>query len=259
MSEPARSGVCALVPAAGRATRLGALAEGTPKLLLDLGDGATVWSLIHAALAPHVERVHVVLSPEGEPLFAARGEGSASPRVTTSVQPVARGMGDAIFGAHAAWRDHATLLVVWGDQACLSTHTVARCLAEHARRVGPRMTLPLARVRDPYVQVDLDAAAGRLLGIRQSREGDAMDAEGDADVGVFCLETAGLADAWAAYLGTAARGARTGEVNFLPFLPWLSRERGWDARGVAVDDPDEARGINAPADLAFVRERLRRR
>ena len=49
------------------------------------------------------------------------------------------------------------------------------------------------------------------------------------------------------------KGRETGEINFLPFLPFLSRN-GWRVRRLIVDDAREARGINTADDLRFFQE-----
>ena len=51
-------------------------------------------------------------------------------------------------------------------------------------------------------------------------------------------------------LPSAPRGGGTGEINFLPFLPFLSRA-GWTVTPLEVADATEARGINTKDDLAF--------
>lgn len=242
----------AVIPAAGRGTRLG---RDIPKIMLEIADGVTVWHLLHRRLRPWVERVHVVVSPAGEAPFRelaaaeiARGE------VSVSVQDEPRGMGDAIFGAAAHWADADAILVVWGDQANLAERTVRQVVREHRRATaagGPGLTLPLVALPDPYVEYEL--ADGVLVRVRQSREGDTCRPGGLSDVGVFCLSTAGLVAAWAEHLARADRGAATGEINFLPFLPYLSRVRGWRVTVVPVTDPAEARGINTEADLEFAR------
>ncbi|MFD2357171.1 hypothetical protein ACFSTC_59790 [Nonomuraea ferruginea] len=53
-------------------------------------------------------------------------------------------------------------------------------------------------------------------------------------------------------------GAATGEVNFLPFLPYLSQVRGRPVTVVPVTDPSEARGVNTPDDLDFARQAFQR-
>lgn len=250
------SGVCAVVPAAGRGSRLGL---DLPKILVPVDDGVTIWDMLRAQLAPHVDRLHVVVSPAGEPAFAAAAAaGPALPPVSVSVQPVPTGMGDAILGCWSRWILDDTLLVVWGDQVHVSGATVAEVLRVHAAGSGPRCTIPLVRQPDPYVEYRFDGD-GRLAAVLQSREGDACAPGGLADVGVFCLSTDGLLPAWRDYLAGRPAGGVTGEVNFLPFLPYLSQTAGWAVRPVEVTDPDEARGVNTPADLEFARTRLRAR
>lgn len=248
------TGVCAVVPAAGRGSRLGL---DLPKILVPVDAGVTVWDMLRAQLAPHVDRLHVVVSPAGEPAFAAAvAGGPADPPVSVSVQPVPTGMGDAILGCWPHWILDDTVLVVWGDQVHVSGATVAEVLRVHAAGTGPRCTIPLVRQPEPYVEYRFDAG-GRLAEVLQSREGDACAPGGLADVGVFCLSTDGLLPAWRDYVAGRPAGGVTGEVNFLPFLPYLSRTAGWAVRPVEVTDPDEARGVNTPADLEFARARLR--
>jgi bifunctional UDP-N-acetylglucosamine pyrophosphorylase/glucosamine-1-phosphate N-acetyltransferase len=244
--------VCAVIAAAGRGSRLGG---GVPKILLPLAPEVTVWDALAARLAPAVARIHVVLSPEGRDLFGPHASGPHRAEITLGVQDPPRGMGDAVFGARAAWEAFDALLVVWGDQAGLSAATVRRTIAAHAEVAGPRITLPLVSMEDPYVDYVFEPATGALTRILQRREGDHMGARGEADVGVFCLSTAGLAAAWDDYARAAEMGAATGEINFLPFLAHLSSARGFRVIRVSVADPVEARGINTPEDLAFFRAR----
>lgn len=239
--------VCGLIPAAGRGSRL---ELPGPKILAPLGPDATVWSHLHARLAPHVDHVHVVLSPEGRAPFE-RGLGVARD-VSTSVQETPTGMGDAIFGARDALAAYDDVLIVWGDQAGLAEDTVVRTLAAHRAGAAPRLTIPLVTLDAPYVAYQVED--GRLVRVLESREGDTCGARGRSDVGVFCASTRGLAEAWDEYACEAPPGRATGERNFLPFLPFLVA-RGFAFTAVDVRDPDEARGLNTAADLAFFRAR----
>jgi bifunctional UDP-N-acetylglucosamine pyrophosphorylase / glucosamine-1-phosphate N-acetyltransferase len=239
---------CAVIPAAGLGTRLGA---AVPKILLEIEPGVTVWHLLHERIEPHVGHTHVVVSPAGEPLLrAAAAEQIARGGVSVSVQERPTGMGDAVFGARAHWATSDAVLVVWGDQVGVAARTVAAVVDAHATRPGPRLTLPLVPMPDPYVEYVV--REDRVEEVRMSREGDRCTPGGRSDVGMFCLSTAGLAAAWDAYAATAPRGAVTGELNFLPFLAHLGRA-GWATTTVPVEDPDEARGINTAADLEFAR------
>jgi bifunctional UDP-N-acetylglucosamine pyrophosphorylase/glucosamine-1-phosphate N-acetyltransferase len=231
--------VCAVIPAAGRGTRLGA--DG-PKILTPLTQRDTIWSVLHAKLAPLVDHIHLVLSPEGAARFPA-----LPANVSWSIQPEPIGMGDAIFRGHDVWSHYDAVLVVWGDQIFVSTDTLSRALA--ALKTPDRHTvLPVTRMAEPYVEYVFDGPA--LTQVRQTREGDVTTPNGFSDVGTFLLGTAGLKPAWEDYLSTAPRGSGTGEINFLPFLPFLS-ENGWTITPLDVADATEARGINTKSDLAF--------
>jgi bifunctional UDP-N-acetylglucosamine pyrophosphorylase/glucosamine-1-phosphate N-acetyltransferase len=168
--------------------------------------------------------------------------------VSVSVQPAATGMGDAIFQGSDVWSKYAAILVVWGDQVFVSADTLRRSLA--ALKPGRNVVLPVTRMAEPYVEYVLKHE--KLVRVLQTREGDATTPGGFSDVGTFLLNTDGLKPAWEAYLSTAQRGGATGEINFLPFLPFLSAQ-GWGVTPVEVADAAEARGINTPDDLAFFR------
>ena len=248
--------ICAVIPAAGRGTRLGL---DTPKIMLELADGITVWHQLNRRLRPWVEHVHVVVSPAGgAPFRDLAADEIRCGAVSVSVQDEPRGMGDAIFGACWHWATYDAIVVVWGDQANLSPKTMREivCVHRQATSAGqPGLTIPLVPMPDPYVEYELTSA--KLLRVWMSREGDECRPGGLSDVGVFCLSTNGLVSIWKRYLLDADVGATTGEVNFLPFLPVLSRVPGWQVTVVPVVDPDQARGINTESDLEFARQAFR--
>jgi bifunctional UDP-N-acetylglucosamine pyrophosphorylase/glucosamine-1-phosphate N-acetyltransferase len=161
-------------------------------------------------------------------------------------------MGHAIFCSQNAWKESESILVVWGDQISLSEKTIRRSVEVHTAGFGPRCTLPLVEIPKPYVQYVFDQN-GMLSKIRQSREGDKCSSHGYSDVGAFLLSLEGLLEAWRDYLAQGARGALTGEINFLPFLESLSLKSLWPFQLVRVSDAIECRGINTPQDLAFFR------
>jgi bifunctional N-acetylglucosamine-1-phosphate-uridyltransferase/glucosamine-1-phosphate-acetyltransferase GlmU-like protein len=231
--------ICAVIPAAGQGSRLGTT---TPKILTRMNEHHTVWSILHARLAPLVDHIHLVLSPDGAKVFPA-----LPPNTSTGIQQSPTGMGDAIFGTRAAWAGFDAILVVWGDQVFVSGDTLRRSLdvltmGEH------RLVLPVTRMAAPYVEYVFEGP--KLTKVLQTREGDQTSPGGYSDVGTFLLTTPGLTECWDAYRAQAARGGLTGEINFLPFLPFLSAA-GWTVTAPEVSDPTEARGINTPEDLAF--------
>src|SRR5690606_23994717 len=82
----------------------------------------------------------------------------------------------------------------WADE--LSMLSAAAWGVVPARHDGAGLTLPLVPMDDPYVEYELDDAAG-LVGVRMSREGVVCRPGGLSDVGVFCLGTDSLPEAWA--------------------------------------------------------------
>ncbi len=241
--------VCAVVPAAGRGSRLGI---AVPKIMAPLGGGETIWTVLRRKLLQVADHISLIVSPEGEPLM--REHAASDIRrglVSLSIQPKPVGMGDAIFRGYPVWSCAPTVLVVWGDQIFVSVETLAAACAALRDGCARTVALPLAALPEPYVEYQF-AGDGRLLAVRQSREGEPCAPGGLADIGTFALSTDGLLSEWNCYLADAAAGAMTGEANFLPFLPYLSA-RGWSVKRIIVRDAREARGVNTPEDLAFFR------
>jgi len=239
--------ICAVIPAAGRGTRLGGDA---PKILTPLTDTQTIWDILHARLAPLVDHIHLVLSPDGAGMFPPMPQD-----VSHSIQPAPTGMGNAIFRGLDVWSRYDAILIVWGDQVFVSRDTLSRAIAA-LKDARQQAVLPVTRMAEPYVEYVFEGE--RLTQVLQSREGDATTPNGFSDVGTFLLSTDGLQPAWQDYLATAPRGGQTGEINFLPFLPFLSRQ-GWRIQPLEVADETEARGINTPDDLAFFRQLYKNR
>ena len=144
--------ICAVIPAAGRGTRLG----GTgPKILTPLTAQDTIWSILHAKLAPLVDHIHLVLSPEGAGTFPA-----LPAEVSRSIQSEPIGMGDAIFRGHDVWSNYDAVLVVWGDQVFVSNDTLECAIGaldtSHRHAVLP--VTPLAIVASSNTPDGLDVA-----------------------------------------------------------------------------------------------------
>ena len=247
-----RPEICAVVPAAGRGTRLGS--KG-PKLLTEIGSGKTIWSILSRKLLAAAGKVNVIVSPEGEPAIREAIErDKLAGRVFLSIQATPAGMGDAIFCGFPVWSCADVILVVWGDQVLVSQDTLRRTCALH-NGAARSVILPVIRLPNPYVEY-IFSGEGCLESVRQSREGDACTPNGYGDVGTFALSVEGLHDAWMHYLTSQMRaGPGTGEMNFLPFLPYLA-SAGWSVKPLTVTDPREARGVNTPDDLQFVRQMI---
>jgi len=246
--------VCALVPAAGRGSRL---KQEMPKILVPIVKEKRVWNILYEKLSPIVDQIHVVVSPKGISLFEQQmKKDHIMDGVSTSIQPSPIGMGDAIFGAYDFWKNYESLFIIWGDQVFVSTETIQETITNHFSSNENGLTIPISFVNRPYVQYLFNDDLSALKEIKQSREGDTMDENGFTDVGVFCLSTINLRDLWHTYLEKVPRGLKTGEVNFLPFLSYLSTELCWNVKTVFVKDPIESRGINTPQDMDFFRKKF---
>lgn len=236
-----------VIPAAGRGSRLGL---DRPKLLVPIKSNLTTLDLLRRRFEPYVAHTHLIIAPEAQSLLDSRSSESVH------VQREPKGMGDAVFCAWEGWMDADAIAIVWGDQALLSEHTVHRAIRMHqGSAVKKQATVPLAHVVSPYVDYILSPGSGALQSIRQSREGDKCRMSGVSDVGLFIVSTSGLYEAWSNYNRICRRGNLTGELNFLPFLLYLTRH-GWRFHTFEVPDYRETRGINTRADLAFVRRNL---
>ena len=250
--------LCAVVPAAGRGSRLGV---DVPKVFVPILPDVTIWDAVRSKLFQVTDHLVLILSPEGQDYVQSnRSHFTADSFAKTkiAIQPVPLGMGDAIFGAVDFWRGYDDILVVWGDQFNLSLQTLTSCIKMHATLAKPALTLPVVRASQPYVEYVFNSS-GSLTQIRQSREGDACEPNGFSDIGVFLLSGGtALIDEWQRYLETHAAGSKTGEINFLPFLVHLSSIANWPVNRYETHDPAEAIGINTPDDLAFARQLLQK-
>ena len=84
-----------------------------------------------------------------------------------------------------------------------------------------------------------------------------MPASGESDAGVFDLSAASYLEWLPEYAKAPAIGARTGERNFVPFVAWVA-DRGAVVT-VPCSLPEEAVGINTPAELQRIEAHLRER
>jgi bifunctional UDP-N-acetylglucosamine pyrophosphorylase/glucosamine-1-phosphate N-acetyltransferase len=252
-----------VIPAAGAGTRLG---SDLPKALT-LVAGRPMLDWLLDRYAPHVGRVVVIASPAAENALrrhlAARGGAHE-----VAVQARATGMLDAIRIAEPALRAPAEQLgsdpdcspprwvwITWCDQIAVSAETAARLARECDAASGDvAVVMPTVARGAPYIHLARDAE-GRIARILQAREGDAMPARGEGDMGLFALSQRAFFE-WLPRFDAedAARGSGTGERNFLPFLAWL-RGRG-EVRTFPVTREIESVGINTREELARVERHL---
>jgi glycosyltransferase involved in cell wall biosynthesis len=84
-----------------------------------------------------------------------------------------------------------------------------------------------------------------------------MPAEGESEMGVFSLNRDGYLNRLHEFALAPEIGTRTGERNFLPFIPWIAAR--CDVVTFPCVDEMEAVGVNTPDELHRVEEYLLRR
>jgi bifunctional N-acetylglucosamine-1-phosphate-uridyltransferase/glucosamine-1-phosphate-acetyltransferase GlmU-like protein len=172
-------------------------------------------------------------------------------------QPTATGMLDAILLAYdaAQQRPAARVWITWCDQIGVHPQTITTLQQLSQEHAETSVILPTTRQAPPYIHLERDSN-GRIITIRQRREGDDMPPVGESDMGLFSLSTDAYFNLLPQFSREATQAAATRERNFLPFLPWLV------ARGHAVEtfpstNELEAVGINTPDDRMRVEAYLR--
>jgi hypothetical protein len=115
------------------------------------------------------------------------------------------------------------------------------------------LVFPTLEVERPYIHFDRDEG-GRIVGVRQRREGDRMPDRGETDMGLFDLSRDAYQRDLAAFANEAPASSGTGERNFLPFIPWLAARSAVET--IPGSEGIETIGINTPEELAAVEAHL---
>lgn len=233
-----------VVPAAGRGTRLNA---DRPKFLVPVSGRPMIARLLEM-YSPYVSRIVVIVGPGWAGAACDALQAGTDRPWNVVVQPEPTGMLDAVLLAHPAIAASscARVWITWCDQVAIEPQTIALLATAPP---DAALVMPTVRRRDPYVHFDRDDE-GRICGVRQRREGDAMPEIGEGDTGLFSFSRAAYLTDLAKYAGLQVQGAVTGERNLLPFIPRLAARARVDTYPCA--DPMEAVGINTPEDLAAV-------
>jgi CTP:molybdopterin cytidylyltransferase MocA len=239
-----------VVPAAGRGSRLGGAVS---KALVEVaGHPMLTWLL--TLYRPWVQGVVVVAHPSARAAIQHLLDGQ-NLRFAVVDQAEPTGMLDAVsLGCAAAARwSPDRVWITWCDQVAVHPDTVARLASREGQAA---VALPLVTRDSPYIHFERDSD-GRIVAVRQRREGHEMPARGVSDMGLFSLSTHAATTDLPAFAAGATADAGTGERNFLPFIPYAA------ARGtvetIQATEDIEAVGINTPEDLARVDACLRAR
>lgn len=236
----------AVVPAAGRGTRLG---FALPKILYPVA-GRPVLEWLLDFLEPYCARLVFVLSPDGAAPVKRELDRLVPGRYDVVIQETPKGMGDAVELALPAIHTR-NAAIVWGDQVALRRSSVEACLRLHAGLPDTALTCPTVFRDEPYIHFERDGA-GRISALHQGREGDAMPQRGESDTGFFCLRTADLRRLLAELRQMPGEAGRaTGEFNFLPIIP-LAAHQGLEILTPRLMTIEETVGINSAQDAGAV-------
>lgn len=200
----------ALVAAAGRGTRAGL---PYPKTLFPI-QGQPILVRIAQLLQPYDEHPTVIVSPEGEaPVWQCLNtHGLAADLV---VQPVPRGMGDAVlrFRDSPAFEAADHVLLIWGDIPFIQPATVEAVVHAHLQH-GNDFTFATRLVDAAYTVVSRNGAGG-VSGVVETREmGIAQPLAGEREIGLFVFRKVPVMAALAEEL-PGKWGQSTGEHGFL--------------------------------------------
>jgi bifunctional UDP-N-acetylglucosamine pyrophosphorylase / glucosamine-1-phosphate N-acetyltransferase len=244
-----------IIPAAGTGSRLGA---NVPKVLVEVA-GMTMLERLLGLYRASVDHVVLIINPAFDDLVRQHvGRGADANRVSCVPQPQPTGMLDAILLAGAVARRLApsSVWITWCDQIAVHRRTIERLGERTAVGSHDPMVLPTVMQQPPYIHLERDAN-GRIIRVLHRREGDAMPATGESDMGLFALSAATYFERLSGYAQEVEIGRATGERNFLPFIPWVARQR--PVITFPSEDPEEAIGVNTPEELRAVEAYLQRR
>lgn len=237
-----------IVPAAGRGTRLGAT---RPKALAPVNGTP----MIGHVFARHRGRVSLAIAvvQRGMEAEVERIGRDAGLTVRAVVQERPTGMLDAILLAAGEVRRAAPACVwiTWCDQLAIRPGTLDALERACPGGDEPGLALPTLVGPRPYIHLER-GGDGRIVGLRQRREGDAMPEVGESDAGLFALSRRTYLDLLPAFGASSGEPGATGERNFLPFIAWLEARHPGAVRTFPCLEPIEALGINTPEDLARI-------
>jgi bifunctional UDP-N-acetylglucosamine pyrophosphorylase/glucosamine-1-phosphate N-acetyltransferase len=238
----------AIIPAAGKGTRLGA---GGPKILFEVA-GRTILRWLLDLLAPRCAHIIIVAAPATQQEIRQAAAGCPV-RVSVAVQPEPLGMGDAVERGLALTRS-GNVLVIWGDQPAIREESIDAALRIHTSACAIA-TIPTVIRHKPYIHFERDEQ-GSIVRVLQAREGDAMPAEGESDAGVFLFRTRPLRRCLQTMsLSGESLGQGTRERNLLPVIPQLDGLPG-QVISARIMSEEESVGVNTPAEARYLSEVL---
>jgi len=251
MASKGKSGIAAVVLAAGKGTRM---KSALPKVMHEVAGRAMVLHVLGAVKAIGAGRAVVVIGPDMPEV------GDAVKPYETAIQPRQQGTGDAVKAAKAALKDfRGTVFILYGDTPLITPETLTHMLAARERTKPQAAIIVLGfrpAVPGAYGRLIVDRA-GALTGIVEAK--DASPAELKIDLcnsGVMAVDGALL---WELLDKVDNKNAK-GEY-YLTDIVGLARKK--KLRCGYIEAPEEELlGVNDRVDLAkaeaAMQDRLRR-
>lgn len=233
-----------VILAAGQGTRM---RSAVPKPLHLLGGKPLLAHVIEGAVSLQPDRIVVVCGHGAEPVRAAFSEAP----IDWVEQREQLGSGHAVIQALPAIDPGARVLVLYSDVALVTGETLQRLVGD-----DNGVSLLTAEVEDPsgYGRIIRDSA-GAVAGI-------AEHADATPEQRLVREINVGPMAAPGDWLGKACRALKPAGVKreiYLTHTVDIALAEGARVRAVKTAGPDEAMGVNSPAQLAEARRLLRRR
>ncbi len=237
--------LAALILAAGKGTRM---KSSRPKVLHEVGGRPMLSFPLDAARALGAERCLVVTGFGSEDV-EARFEGSAE----FVRQDEQRGTGHAVSLCQAPLGDFSgDVLILYGDTPLLRAETLRR-MAEHKAETGADLVLLSAPVEVPGIVVR--DATGRVAKVVEATDATPEElAIPERNTGVYLVDAALL---WKLLARVGDDNAQ-GEV-YLTTIVELAVGDGLRVEALALEDGEEALGVNTRAELAAAGQQMRQR
>jgi bifunctional UDP-N-acetylglucosamine pyrophosphorylase/glucosamine-1-phosphate N-acetyltransferase len=235
-----------VVMAAGKGTRM---KSARPKVLHRLAGRPLLQHVLETVATLSADRVIVVTGHGAEAVEAA----VAGPGVVFVRQHEQRGTGHAVQQAVPALHTDGTTLILTGDTPLIRPDSVRRLVDECA---GRRLALMTVVLDDPtgYGRILRDGT-GQVLGIVEQRDATPEQLElREGYSGAMAAPTGWLREALARLAPHNAQ-----QEYLLTDLVRMAVADGLPVSASVAADPDEALGINTPAQLAALERRVQRR
>lgn len=244
-----RGNVSTVILAAGKGTRM---KSRLPKVLHAIAGRPMLEHVLAAVEKANVVHPVLVLAPEMDSV--ASFAQSVFPGITTVVQPVPRGTGDAVRAAEmAVGQDAGVILVVFGDTPLVRSETLSQMI-ESCTVETPVVVLGFeATDPAPYGRLVLDEK-GMLARIVEAK--DATPAEREIHLcngGAMAVRREHLFR----LLALVGNDNASGEY-YLPDVVGLARAEGLQCRVVRATE-EEIQGVNSRTDLAAAEAAMQRR